>query len=55
MSLLEASWSNRRGHAKEDVNIITKPALDSKPVRRVIIEGAPGAGKSTLAWELCHK
>ena len=34
---------------------ILKPGHDSKPVRCVLIEGAPGAGKSTLAWELCHK
>ena len=32
-----------------------KPGQDSKPVRCVLIEGAPGVGKSTLAWELCHK
>ena len=34
---------------------VLKPGHDSKPVRCVLIEGAPGAGKSTLAWELCHK
>ena len=34
---------------------ILKPGQDSKPVRCVLIEGAPGVGKSTLAWELCHK
>ena len=26
-----------------------------KPPRLVLIEGAPGIGKSTLAWELCRK
>ena len=34
---------------------ILKPGEDGKPVRCVLVEGAPGAGKSTLAWELCHK
>ena len=34
---------------------ILKPGQDSKPVRCVLIEGAPGVGKSTLAWEICHK
>ena len=24
-------------------------------MRYVLIDGAPGIGKSTLAWELCHK
>ena len=34
---------------------ILKPGEDGKPVRCVLVEGAPGAGKSTLAWELCHR
>ena len=34
---------------------ILKPGKDSKSVQRILIEGAPGVGKSTLAWELCHK
>ena len=28
---------------------------DGTPVRCVLVEGAPGIGKSTLAWEVCHK
>ena len=34
---------------------ILKPAEDGKPVRCVVVQGAPGIGKSTLAWEVCHK
>ena len=34
---------------------ILKPGEDGKPVRCVLVEGAPGVGKSTLAWELCHR
>ena len=25
------------------------------PVTQLLIEGAPGIGKSTFAWEVCHK
>ena len=34
---------------------ILKPREDGKPVRCVLVESAPGIGKSTLAWEVCHK
>ena len=34
---------------------ILKPGEDGKPIRRVLVEGAPGAGKSRLVWELCRK
>ena len=34
---------------------ILKPREDGRPVRCVLVEGAPGIGKSTLAWEVCHK
>ena len=34
---------------------ILKPGEDGRPGRCVLVEGAPGIGKSTLAWEVCHK
>ena len=34
---------------------ILKPREDGRPVRCVLVESAPGIGKSTLAWEVCHK
>ena len=34
---------------------ILKPGKDGKPVQRVLVEGAPGVGKSTFAWHLCCK
>ena len=32
-----------------------KPAVHGKKRQVVLIEGAPGAGKSTLAWHICEK
>ena len=34
---------------------ILKRQRGGRPVRCVLVEGAPGIGKSTLAWEVCHK
>ena len=34
---------------------ILKPREGGTPVRCVLVEGAPGIGKSTLVWEVCHK
>ena len=34
---------------------ILKPGDDGRSVRRVLVEGAPGVGKSVFAWQLCHK
>ena len=37
------------------LNDILKPGPDGKLIRCVLVEGAPGIGKSILAWEVCHK
>ena len=34
---------------------ILKPDKEGKPVQLVLIEGTSGIGKTTLAWQLCHK
>ena len=34
---------------------ILNPREDGRPIRCVLVEGAPGIGKSTMAWEVCHK
>ena len=34
---------------------ILNPRENGTPVQLVLLEGLPGIGKSTLAWELCHK
>ena len=44
-------------HKKAPIELkhILKPREDGTAVRCVLVEGAPGIGKSTLAWEVCHK
>ena len=34
---------------------ILKPDKEGKPLQLVLIEGTSGIGKTTLAWQLCHK
>ena len=40
---------------KIEVNDILKPQENGSPVLLVFVEGPPGIGKSTLAWELCRR
>ena len=44
-----------RKKAPIELKDILKPSVAGAPVRCVLVEGAPGIGKSTLAWEVCHK
>ena len=43
------------GKTRIDITNILKPQENGKPVTLVFVEGPPGIGKSTLAWELCRK
>ena len=42
---------------KEQISIedLLKPNKDQNALKLVVIEGPPGTGKSTLAWELCSR
>ena len=44
-------------HSRKEISIeqILEPVKGQNKPRLVLIEGAPGIGKSTLAWELCRK
>ena len=44
-----------KGKKKIEVSDILKSQDDSRPVSLVFVEGPPGIGKSTLAWELCRR
>ena len=44
--------NNRKEISIEEILVADK---GQKPSRLVLMEGAPGIGKSTLAWELCRK
>ena len=43
------------GKIKIEITDILKPRDNGKPVTLVFVEGPPGIGKSTLAWELCRR
>ena len=40
---------------KIELTDILRPQINGCPVPLVFVEGPPGIGKSTLAWELCRK
>ena len=44
-----------KGKTKIELTDILKPQDNGSPVSLVFVEGPPGIGKSTLAWELCRK
>ena len=48
------SISHEKTNEMIELKDILKPREDGKPVRCVLVEGAPGIGKSTLAQELCR-
>ena len=43
------------GKTKIEITDILKPRDNGKHVTLVFVEGPPGIGKSTLAWELCRR
>ena len=44
-----------KNREKVSIEQILEPVKGQKKPRLVLMEGAPGIGKSTLAWELCRK
>ena len=44
-----------RGKKRLEVTDILKPQKNGRPVNLAVVEGPPGMGKSTLAWELCRR
>ena len=44
-----------KGRQKIEITDILKPRDNGRPVSLVFVEGPPGIGKSTLAWELCRR
>ena len=38
-----------------DIEDLLTPKDSSKPVRFILVEGPPGIGKSTFAWEVCRR
>ena len=53
--LKDDETSRETRHATVALDDILKPDEDGKPVQFVLIEGTTGTGKSTLAWQMCHK
>ena len=43
------------GKREIEIGDILKPQDNGKPLSLVFVEGPPGIGKSTLAWELCRR
>ena len=43
------------GKTRIEMTDILKPQENGNPVALVFVEGPPGIGKSTLAWELCRR
>ena len=44
-----------KGKTKIDLTDVLNPQDNGRPVSLVFVEGPPGIGKSTLAWELCRR
>ena len=44
-----------KGKTKIELTELLKPQNNGRPVSLVFVEGPPGIGKSTLAWELCRR
>ena len=57
LEIMEKDPSSIKDKSKSSValNDILKPDVKDESVRLILIEGTSGIGKTTLAWQLCHK
>ncbi len=42
-------------HMKSPVQLVDIFRIDQKDRKVILIEGAPGSGKSTLSWDICRR
>ena len=51
----EESFEDEASNEKEKEDLLDPEEGSSDPVRYILVEGPPGIGKSTFAWEVCRR